>query len=233
VALAYIGLKYAWWQLVASEHGPPNPSTRLVLFVLALHMNKQGQNCYPSQARIARQTSLSERAVRHHLKLAERDGWLTVCNLERKGKRAWFVHQYTPKIPDAPRALLRREPGRRVPAWLRAADPAGSRSEAPPEHQRPANDAGTPGNLCQNGRHELPTNLSLNLPLNIPETEPPQGGRLGCVVEKLNGKPAPEPEAIRTERIRKAIAGLPDFDDDGIAAAACVTVEEVRQVRLQ
>ena len=41
--------KWEWLDLIASEHGPPNASTRLVLFVLSLHMMRKGASCFPSQ----------------------------------------------------------------------------------------------------------------------------------------------------------------------------------------
>jgi len=58
---------WAWAQEITS------PTARLVLLCLADHADEDGV-CWPSQARIARKTGLSERAVRDALKVLDTDG---------------------------------------------------------------------------------------------------------------------------------------------------------------
>jgi Helix-turn-helix domain len=242
--LAEIALKYAWLELLASEHGPPNPCTRLVLFVLALHMKKNGADCFPSQSRIAKRTGLSERAVRNHLKLAARDGWLTVGKRERKGNKAWFVHQYTPTIPEANRVLVYRKPGNKVPSWLRqaagdagreiaeqGAPGAGRATEAPEQHEGLAPGAVTLSTSFLDARQDVPTNLPYNLFNEHPKDSAAAKRVTEGVVAKMNRK-QPESEEIRKGRIAKAMAQLPDYTDAALAAAAGVTVEEVQRARM-
>ena len=78
--------RWEWRDLFASEHGPPDPSTRLVLFVLSLHMNQNGENAFPAQQLIATRTGLSERSVRTHLDHAVRGGWLRISKKARRGQ---------------------------------------------------------------------------------------------------------------------------------------------------
>jgi hypothetical protein len=80
-----------WLDLVASEHGPSHPSTRLVFFVLGLHMRKRAGR-YLSQALIAERSHLSVRTVRRHLKRAENGLWI------HKRRRARKT-EYTPTVP--------------------------------------------------------------------------------------------------------------------------------------
>jgi len=54
------------------------PSSRkLVLFVLADHMNGSGKSCYPTQTQIAKETSLSRKTVGTYLERCEELGWIT------------------------------------------------------------------------------------------------------------------------------------------------------------
>jgi hypothetical protein len=188
--------RWQWRELLASEEGPEDPSTRLVLFVLALHMNQQGLNAFPSQETIAKRSGLSARAVRTHLRRAEKAHWLKIYQKPRKGQ-AWFVHEYVACIPDNLIELCTSKPWEEDPNWQRAEDSSGRRDEAvdkpPQKPQHPANGAGHPaihaqraangseraaiddrtgGNLRHDARNRLPTNSSSNSSLNSSSNSP-------------------------------------------------------------
>jgi hypothetical protein len=186
--------RWQWRELLASERGPPDSCTRLVLFVLALHMNQTGQNAFPSQVTLARRSGLSERSVRKHLDIARKLGWIKIHNKPRKGK-AWFVHEYVACVPDQLGELCDSKPWETNPIWTRPESRAGRRSTEIDLRQangaghsadratRPANctqraasGAATPGTTFRDARHHVPTNTpsnssmntSLNAPLNTP-----------------------------------------------------------------
>src|SRR4051812_20641124 len=48
-------------EIAASEL---SSTRKLIAWTLSLHMDRDGDSCFPSQARVAREASLSERAVR-------------------------------------------------------------------------------------------------------------------------------------------------------------------------
>lgn len=85
---------YEWMDRVCASdlEGP----TRLVLYALARHMKPEDAFCWPSIARLADVSGLSERAVRRHLGLAERDGWVLV----RRDPRKRAVNRYSASVPD-------------------------------------------------------------------------------------------------------------------------------------
>jgi hypothetical protein len=92
------GLLFTWRELVASDRGPASPTRRHVLITLSLNMNQGGGSCYPSTARLAEMTGLSERSVCSHLEAAEAEGWI------RRGRhgsgRGWKLTAYQAAIPD-------------------------------------------------------------------------------------------------------------------------------------
>jgi hypothetical protein len=245
--------RWEWRELFASEHGPADPSTRLILFVLALHMNQQGDTAFPSQETIAKRSGLSVRSVRTHLDHAVNGGWLRISKKSRRGQ-AWFVHEYTATIPTALADRVASKPWVDDPKWQRAENSAGRVDKSPDsegdpailaEHpandaRRPAIDDTTPGKICRDARQGLPTNSSSNSSMNSPNNTSCEravaSDRTACV-ESLKGigteeakKEAPEP---RANRIRQAIAALPKDGDSDIAKIARVTLEEVQQVRRQ
>jgi hypothetical protein len=208
-------------------------------------MKKDGKDCFPSQPRIARQTALSERAVRTHLKIAQCAGWLKIGTRKREGNKTWFVYNvYTPTIPEANRAAVYLKPGRRVPSYLRHAERGAGcmdgEQAAPtarcPEHADadvlPEPLAETTGTSCQNPRQDVPTNSSENLSMNIPETGPPQNGSTGYLREKLKVETKPElSEADIERRLEKLSAGCPDFGTSELAHVAHVPLDQVRKWR--
>lgn len=75
-------------------------TTRHVALTLSLHMNERGGSCYPGAPRLARETGLSERAVRDHLGRLVDAGWLV---LERRGGQRGGrreSNEYRATVPD-------------------------------------------------------------------------------------------------------------------------------------
>jgi hypothetical protein len=133
--------RWEWRELFASEHGPKDAGTRLVLFVLALHMNQAGGSCFPSQKTIAERSGLSERSVRTHLTNAEKAGWLKIGQQSQKGQ-AWFVHNYVATFPDELADYYATKPWEDDPRWNdeHPAKSAGRKHKGKP--QQAANSAG-------------------------------------------------------------------------------------------
>jgi hypothetical protein len=117
--------RWQWLELVASEHGPADPSTRHLLHVMGLHMNQQGHRCFPSQELLAKRTGLSVRSVRTHIGHAVDSGWVRIVQKPRPGKQAWFVHQYIPMIPAQLADLCKSKPWEDDPTWKREEESAG------------------------------------------------------------------------------------------------------------
>lgn len=164
--------RWNWRELVASEHGPASPTTRHVLLTLSLHMNEHGESCFPSQELLAKRTGLSERAVRTHLDLAEKQGFIAVFQ-RRRDKKAWFIHEYVATIPAGLDELRKPAPWEEDPKWQRAERPS---ARSPSQSQRPATgarqaepDDTTAGTSFHNARKDVPTNSSSNSPCNSTE----------------------------------------------------------------
>lgn len=73
-------------------------TTRHTLITLSLHMNELGESCFPSTAKLAEETGLSERSVCTHLEMAEDFGWL--CREYKKTGKDWKKTYYYPRIPE-------------------------------------------------------------------------------------------------------------------------------------
>lgn len=244
--------RWEWRDLFASDVGPPDPSTRLVLFVLAIYMNEHGEKCFPSQQTIAARTGLSERSVRNHLQAAEKLGWLKIYLRPRKGQ-SWFSHEYMPTIPRALAKLIKSKPWLVNPAWERPANSAGSSPEKA-QHpangaqrpatltEHPANDDTTPGNLRHDTRQPLPMildlNSSSNSSLNKEHMSVPQQAAAPTVLKKVLDEKAESRAAKervtaigKAERIRKALEKLPTWADADIAKATGSTLADVQNLR--
>jgi hypothetical protein len=181
--------KWEWLDVLASEHGPADPSTRLVLFVLGLHMSQSGERCFPSQKLIAARSALSERSVRVHLDRAEAGGWIGIYR-KRRGGQAWFVNEYVASIPKEVAGLVKEKPWIIDPEWVRPAESAArqadTRQNLPPVDEQeadgaghpadnarhPANGAATGGSLRTDTRQNLPPNSSSNSSSNFPKNTP-------------------------------------------------------------
>jgi hypothetical protein len=235
--------RWSWCDLIASKHGPTDPSTRLVLLVISLHMNAQGERAWPSQNHVAERSALSVRSVREHLKRAESAGWISVKQRRQAG-RAWFVSEYRPAVPPALLDLVKDKPnGARDPADI-AASRVDGRQSTP---RRPAIRALTPGNLRHDARQNLPTNSSGTihsiLHERICDTQVTEEERL-AQSERFRAEQETEEarkkaeanelyRAAGPERVRKiaAVADFRNLSNEEVAKMANVPPEIVQQVR--
>lgn len=98
----------AWsWQHAVARSSLA-PTTKAVLYALALFMDATGQSCFPKIERsehddgdkldLVTATGLSKRAVIEHLKIAEDGGWLVRRNLGLRGQR-WRQNEYAARWP--------------------------------------------------------------------------------------------------------------------------------------
>jgi biotin operon repressor len=227
--------RWEWRDLFASEHGPPLPTTRLVLFVISIYMNPSGKNAFLGQALIASRTGLSERAVGKHIALAKEAGWLTIHKRHREGQ-AWYGLQYAAAIPDT--VVIHRkkkpwakdsQPGRPEPGAGRQAkrpEPGAGRHGERPERndRRPAQNGTTTSTNRSNDQHHVPTILGLN-----------SGSELRNIAENSDAlkNTLPGVEKLRAIRIRKALAANPSATDAQIAAAAKTDIADVERFRGQ
>lgn len=174
---------HGWRDRVASDDGPPS-TTRLVLLVLSLHMNRTGW-CHPKVATVARRSSLSERIVSEHLREAARAGWIEIGRRPGKLYRQRTYQACWPTSPDPP------------------SGEAGS-------HDPPLPDLPAPLTLPSRGTH-LRVNHPLNHPtrngelgqdqdgdLPVPEqrthslataADPPDGPAIGSTQDRAPGPP--------------------------------------------
>jgi len=74
-------------------------TTKIILQALASHLNDMGEPMFPSQARLSRMCSLSERAVIAHLHIAEQAGWIAPRKRDLKGSK-WAANEYVATWPD-------------------------------------------------------------------------------------------------------------------------------------
>jgi hypothetical protein len=231
-ALKALDFKYAWLQLMAGRHGPSNPNTRLVLFVLSLHMKKTGADCWPSAQHIAMRSGLSERAVREHIKLAVAAGWLSVT------ARSGVVNVYFPVIPKTAIATIGRKPGVKMKPWLQKANGlsvnppaeslassasvdgptpapaaevalfdtpepiAGVLTPAESEPQAPALGAPHPGTTVRGPLHQVQPNSSGNYQNNNPRPDSPSNGFAGTLFAKRLKGRTPESESEASRKHR-------------------------------
>ena len=82
---------FNWRQAILESH--MGATTKHVLLTLSCHMNDAGESCYPSINRLCHETSLSNRAVITHLRLARDLGWIGVRERDLAGKK-WAAHGY-------------------------------------------------------------------------------------------------------------------------------------------
>lgn len=112
-------LLFNWRWAIASGDGPESPTTRHVLLTLSVHMGLAGDRAHPSEACLAEETGLSERAVGIHLQKAVDAGWIS--RKRRRNGRAWAQYDYQAVIPPHLRGPERRS-GRRTERHARGPD---------------------------------------------------------------------------------------------------------------
>ncbi len=123
-----------------SNAGPRSSTTRLVLLVLSTFMDIDGQRAYPSEEKIAKNAALSEKAVRTHLTIAVKQGWIE-RELKRSDGQKWAHYHYAATFP---------------PGYSRLEGRSGIAIQ-PPEPG-----AQLPESHDQNHRNHVPTNSSVN-----------------------------------------------------------------------
>jgi hypothetical protein len=240
--------RWEWCDLIASERGPSDSTTRLVLFVLSLHMNQSGERCFPSQKLIAVRAGLTERSVRTHLGHAIRARWLQSTKRKRKGK-AWYVNEYEATIPAELVEFCPAKPWLIDPGYRRAEDISGrAEGEDQVMAQRQATDTEdaaihavrrenkntTTGKMVHNDRNGFPTNSSSNSSINISKNTPIQ--RAVASESAYVAGSAEKSESSKDERfgrIKKIIEAFPDYGDGDVAKVGCVSVQEVQEFRAQ
>jgi hypothetical protein len=110
--------RYTWQQQICGEHGPNNSTARLILLAISLHMNADGSGAWPSQKTIAARALVTDRAVRKHLEIAVRHGWLARSIAGRNGQ-GWALHEYGAVVPDAVYDHIPEKPWEADPKWER------------------------------------------------------------------------------------------------------------------
>ena len=88
---------HSWKERFRISKLPSN--CKLVLFVLADHMNGSGQSCYPTQGQIAKETSLSRKTVGTYLEQCDELGWITRYKHNPSNQEFWN-HGYIARLPD-------------------------------------------------------------------------------------------------------------------------------------
>ena len=78
------------------------PGPRMVLWALATHKNPKSGQCNPSSRVLSRETGLSERQVRKHLRTLEESKWIKT--LRTPGRAS----QHELLFPSRPRLLKER-----------------------------------------------------------------------------------------------------------------------------
>lgn len=73
-------------------------TTRHVLLTISCFMNDVGGGCYPTQEQLAEATGLSDRAVRQHIDVAVKAGWLVRKEHGFRGQK-WRNHEYEAAWP--------------------------------------------------------------------------------------------------------------------------------------
>lgn len=89
---------WSWGQAI--QAADIQPTTKLILFNLAVHMNGIGEGCYPSTKKQAADTGLSERCVCTHLELACQAGFLKKQAHGYSGQ-GWKRNEYIACFPES------------------------------------------------------------------------------------------------------------------------------------
>lgn len=98
---------FSWRSAIASASGPEDhrggdgeavrgSTQRHVALTLSIHMSERGDSCFPGIARIARESSLSDRSVQRALRALEEGGWIAVD----RGEGRDGTNLYSALIPD-------------------------------------------------------------------------------------------------------------------------------------
>lgn len=91
------GRAWTWRHLILKSN--LSSTTRHVLLTLSCYMNEVGGGCYPTQETLAEASGLTVRAVRTHLEVAEKAGWLKRTEHGFRGQR-WRNTEYWALWPE-------------------------------------------------------------------------------------------------------------------------------------
>lgn len=96
------GYKFGWQRAFAAylPAGRKGITQRTILHGLALFMDADGSNCYPSYEDLARVTGASQETLAQHLPDLETAGWFVRRELKLRGQQ-WARLLYDPQIPHA------------------------------------------------------------------------------------------------------------------------------------
>jgi len=101
--------RVSWTWRHAFARSELSSTTKLVLHTIGLHMDETGHGAYPTVAQIMRLSSLSNKAVITHIRIAIQQGWLRSKVHGFKGQK-WKNHEYEAHWPDENGAYEGGEP---------------------------------------------------------------------------------------------------------------------------
>jgi hypothetical protein len=209
------GFLFMWRAAFASEHGPPEATTRAVLHGLAEFMDADGGNCYPAIEAEVRPdgtkpkdlvdvTRLTATCIKTHLRKAKAAGWIVVST---KGFNAqgWRRHAYDPQIPAA--VLDAMTTARDVAAGQLNAFTKGGQPDCPPPSEggqrrlpRRAEGGQPDDQTWSTSRAKVVNHVDLTSPNTIPTTreeggEPPTPAPAEASMAEQEHLPAEEAQA--------------------------------------
>jgi len=215
-------------RLVLSPQGPRGALARLVAITVTMQIDSRSLETGAGAALIAERAGMSERATRTYLGQLVRDGWLTE-RTQGRGRDFWLKVRRL-NIPDGLEVPARHAGSRssRHPAPRAGSDPscpphpaphAGSHSKS---GRHPAPDAGLPArddSTPCTGALGDPARRADDLVLRSSSKIVPNPARTPAREAGARARIEPEPDhgTARLDRIRKTIAGFPDYSDDDIA----------------
>lgn len=90
---------HEWRHAFTSDAGPKSSVTRLLLWTLSSHMDKDGGSCFPSVRTIAKKACISPVTVVKHIQIAVELGWIVKAPAG-SGGQGWRRNQYCAAIPE-------------------------------------------------------------------------------------------------------------------------------------
>lgn len=160
--------RFRWERLVISDRGPVNPITRLVLLVLATHLNRDNE-AWPSEKVLASKTGLSQRAVFTHLQIAVSEGWIERTASRGQGK-AWALYTYRIRTPSDGLGTAPRAPPKQQQGAEGRATPTGEGTAPGAEGTARHADGTAPDDSLV--RHQVRTNIEVITSKNTSENIP-------------------------------------------------------------
>jgi len=186
--MAEHSIRMRWLDRVLSEDGPPLSTTKLVLATLGKYMNSDGR-AFPGTKSLARDASLTDRAVRDHLARAVDSGYLLRETVGPASGQGWRRYRYqavlpasgdqpervTPPSPVTPASCVEgagTEPARSGKGAEPDSSPSGKGAERHSEGAEPHSERC--GTSFRKVRNHVPLNPTTN-PTTNPPIEPNGG----------------------------------------------------------